>query len=185
MEKQTITKEVYSCKGCGNTDILLLAWVDPNDGNKFVRKVDDTFDGLCNVCGDCVKLNIETIESEEDLWRCEECGSLHVKNKISVDVNSVESTAEGGSEEYLCIDCENESAVRTSVLINTIQEWWKYLEGVEKETITGIEYDTYHISDSDDDLQEADRGFSAACDEWWEKKSADEKIEMWKERDNR
>lgn len=75
-----ITKEVYSCADCGNTDVLLLAWVDPNDGNRFIGKVDDTFDGLCNKCGDCVKLEIEIIEKTGDAPReCEECESLHIE----------------------------------------------------------------------------------------------------------
>lgn len=61
-----IAKEVYSCAECGNTDILLLAWVDPSDGNKFVSKVDDSFDGLCNKCGDCVRLKVAIIEKKDD-----------------------------------------------------------------------------------------------------------------------
>lgn len=65
MENKKTTKEVYSCADCGDTDVLLLAWVDPNDENRFIRKVDDTFDGLCNTCGDCVRLDSEIVEEPE------------------------------------------------------------------------------------------------------------------------
>lgn len=169
MEKQMITKETYSCQDCGNTDVLLLAWVDPNDGNKFVNKVDDPLDGLCNVCGDCVGLDVETVEVPDDPWRCEECGSLDVECKISVDANTFERAGGDDYIEHLCLDCENKSVVRESALMATINDWFdNHLQPDDFEVITGLT----EWSGSEEEHLIAGRAI-------WNSKTNEEKIEIW------
>lgn len=48
---------MHTCKSCGSSDVLLHAWINPNDNNSFIQKVDDTFDGWCYSCSDVVLLN--------------------------------------------------------------------------------------------------------------------------------
>lgn len=185
MEKHNNAKEVYSCADCGNTDVLLLAWVDPNNGNRFIGKVDDTFDGLCNKCGDCVKLEIKIVEikTDGDPWRCEECGSLDIKPKVLIDSNSDKQTSQdANNNECFCNDCKKHTnQILESELLKIIEDWWMYLDDCEKEDITGIDAGLFDIGDSDEKLQEANHMFTTVCNNWWDKKTNKEKIEIWKE----
>ena len=69
--ESTDKKVRYVCAECGCPDVYLNAWVDPNNENKFVRKVDDDPDGLCHCCGDAARLKevdkftYESLEAEE------------------------------------------------------------------------------------------------------------------------
>lgn len=119
----------------------------------------------------------------DDPWRCEACGSLAVQAHVWIDSNTTEvMLGAHNRDEHHCADCDaNTYQIRESELLRNIDKWWRVLEGAVKEDITGIRFEDFRTGDSDDELQEADIRFSAACRMWWEQRSTEEKISLWKD----
>ena len=117
-------------------------------------------------------------------WRCAECGSLNIVQRVWADPNTGKATnwEDVEDDDCWCHDCEaHTDQIEEEELMETIEEWWGYLEGSIKEDVTGVEYDRFHIGDSDDELQDADCRFSAACQEKWDARDIESKIGIWHE----
>lgn len=119
----------------------------------------------------------------DDPWRCEACGSLAVQANVWIDSNTKEvMQGAHNRDEHHCADCDaNTCQIRESELLRNIDKWWRTLEGAVKEDITGIRFEDFRTGDSDNELQEADIRFSEACRLWWEQRSTEEKISVWKD----
>lgn len=143
----------------------------PDCGNlKFEVHKDRHFKRCCG-CGRKIS------DSDNiDLLRCEECGSLNVEVKTSADANAGTPAAGDDYYEELCLECENKSLVRHSELMGTINNWFtNELEPDDAEVISGLEEDNFDSGEE----------FDAACNELWDARSDEAKIEIWKAITNR
>lgn len=185
----------HQCFGGFAVGHVVAVFIEPRSARLYVtikRENGDDYDAILSTIQiEGLILIVSFLEGKafievktEDPWRCDECGSLNVEKKISVDANSGQPAAGDDFEDYLCIDCENKSVIRTSDLINGIDDWWKYLEGATRGDISGVEYENFHKGDSDEELLEADRLFTSACDDFWGSKTTEEKIEIWRKLSN-
>lgn len=113
-----------------------------------------------------------------DPWRCERCGSLEVSYRAWVDSNTGRiAPAVPDRDDLWCHRCgEHTYQTRESELMSdTIETWWK--EGMtteDWEIITGLNPKNFS---SKDDC----RDFRNACDMWWNGKTNDEKICIWRQ----
>ena len=120
---------------------------------------------------------------DDDPWRCEACGSLAVQANVWIDSNTKEVIQGAHNrDEHHCADCDaNTCQIRESELLRNMDKWWRTLEGAVKEDITGIRFEDFRTGNSDNELQEADIRFSEVCRLWWEQRSTEEKISVWKD----
>lgn len=67
---QETTQIVYRCEECGSANVLLQAWVDPNNNNRFIRKCDDYRNNCCEHCASDVEVvpHDELIENTVNAW---------------------------------------------------------------------------------------------------------------------
>lgn len=108
----------------------------------------------------------------DDPWRCEACGSLSVQAHVWIDSNTKEVVLGAQNrDEYFCADCDtNTCQIRESELLRNIDEWWRRLESIVKEDISGIHFEDFSTGYTDSELQQADIRFIEACRLWWKKK---------------
>lgn len=120
---------------------------------------------------------------DDDPWRCEACGSLSVQANVWIDSNTKEVIQGAHNrDEHHCADCDaNTCQIRESELLRNIDEWWRTLESVVKEDISGIHFEDFNTGYTGSELQQADIRFIEACRLWWEKKTNVEKIHLWNE----
>jgi len=118
------------------------------------------------------------VEMPADPWRCEECGSLRVSCQVWVDSNSyeVQSMAED-KDDLWCDDCaEHTRQIRESELMSdTVEPWWN--DGTteeDREIITGLNPENFSPKDDR-------KAFRDACDMWWNGRTNDEKIRLWRQ----
>ena len=119
----------------------------------------------------------------DDPWRCEACGSLSVQAHVWIDSNTKEVVLGAQNrDEYFCADCDtNTCQIRESELLRNIDEWWRTLESIVKEDISGIHFEDFSTGYTDSELQQADIRFIEACRLWWKKKTNVEKIHLWRD----
>lgn len=118
-----------------------------------------------------------TPKNSSDPWRCEECGSRHVYYRAWVDGNTDQvCSIDDDREDLWCNGCKDHTyQIRESELMKEIiNPWWNNKTSVNvREKITGL-------VQKDFDPQEDYRAFQKACDYWWNTKTNEEKIEVWR-----
>lgn len=177
---QQLTKEkmrtIVMCGKCGSKEVEIRAWVSPNLDNAFSMYYDggtleDAETCYCHACGEWTSPAFEQEAiPPADPWRCEECGSLNVERKISIDVNSNDVDFGSLYDEFLCGDCECKSTIRQSELISNIDDWFENdLQPENTEIISELKSDSYA----------SEMEYDSACREWWDARSVEEKIKIW------
>lgn len=114
------------------------------------------------------------VREKKNPWRCEECGSLNVEQKVWVDSNSDEPAAQDSCDrnELWCSDCEEHTGqIQENVLLDIINDWFEnHLEPDDPEVISGLDPDDYATGEE----------YDAACLEFWSALTNEEKISIWK-----
>ena len=100
------------------------------------------------------------VETSAAPWRCEECGSMA-----------------DDKDDLWCDDCaEHTRQVRESELMSdTVEPWWN--DGTteeDREIITGLNPENFSPKDDR-------KAFRDACDMWWNGRTNDEKIRLWRQ----
>lgn len=118
-------------------------------------------------------------DERKDPYRCTECGSTDVEIKVWAKVNEGGRYA-GDCEEFersFCNHCDDIVRVRpTSYLLSDIDQWFEIGLGPDDpEVISGLNYDDFATEEE----------FEAACKKLWNKRSPEEKIEIWRTITNR
>lgn len=118
-----------------------------------------------------------TSGNSSDPWRCELCGSRHVYYRAWVDGNTDQvCSIDDDRDDLWCDGCEDHTyQIRESELMKeTINPWWDNETTIEdREKMTGL-------AQKDFDPKEDYRAFREACGRWWNAKTNEEKIEVWR-----
>ena len=117
-----------------------------------------------------------TSKNSSDPWRCEVCGSRNVCYRSWIGSDDTILPFDGDLSDTWCEDCQQHTyQYRESDLMNdSINPWWDNETSVDvREKITGL-------AQKDFDPQEDYRAFREACDRWWNTKTNEEKIEVWR-----
>lgn len=168
------------CEKCRSTDITVTVTVNPNDQTTIAdycrRDESITEEGWCNLCNEQVAL--KTIDDgNHNPWRCKECGSLNIQQKVWADANTGEITDWESVEDddCRCLDCgANTEHVEEEELMQTIIKWWGEADFRALERITGYRQ-------LDFDPEDGYQAFVGACNEWWGNKTTDKKISIRRE----
>ena len=70
----------YICAECGSTNVMLNAWVDPNNDNLFLKRVENDFDGWCKRCEGIVKF-----AEVDEVVCCRQTGKINGKDENNND----------------------------------------------------------------------------------------------------
>ena len=111
-------------------------------------------------------------------YRCAECGSKDILCRAWLDGNTYEADSlPDDSEDLWCEACsEHTWQVRESELMSaTVELWWR--DGTTAEDrmiITGLNPENFS---SKNDC----KAFHDACDMWWNGRTNDEKIRLWRQ----
>lgn len=115
----------------------------------------------------------KSIEREhDDPWRCTECGSKNVQERVWRSVNDIKNVDAENCDrnDYFCENCENHIRLeRESVLMEQAAQWWGETDFRAMERITSYRQ-------LDFDPEEGYRAFVDACNKWWNEKTIEEKI---------
>ena len=108
------------------------------------------------------------VETSADPWRCEDW--------VDSNTYEVQSMAED-KDDLWCDDCaEHTRQVRESELMSdTVEPWWN--DGTteeDREIITGLNPENFSPKDDR-------KAFRDACDMWWNGRTNDEKIRLWRQ----
>jgi len=109
----------------------------------------------------------------EDPWRCRECGSIAVEEQVWRDVNTEEATSTAQNrDEFYCANCDDHDwLIRESELMQEIGQWWDRAEAELWEAICGLSRVDFGT----------EKQFTAACKEFWDQLTTQEKIDLWNE----
>mgnify|MGYP001234854937 FL=1 len=111
-------------------------------------------------------------------YRCAECGSKDILCRAWLDGNTYEADSlPDDSEDLWCEACsEHTWQVRESELMSdTVEPWWN--DGTteeDREIITGLNPENFSPKDDR-------KAFRDACDMWWNGRTNDEKIRLWRQ----
>ena len=111
-------------------------------------------------------------------YRCAECGSKDILCRAWLDGNTYEADSlPDDSEDLWCEACsEHTWQVRESELMSaTVELWWR--DGTTAEDrmiITGLNPENFSLKDDR-------KAFRDACDMWWNGRTNDEKIRLWRQ----
>lgn len=109
--------------------------------------------------------DVEDAEAEDERISIEESETLYdTMDEIPVEDNDGNSTID--------IIFDNGDDLADNVTGAVWDYWWKESDDEVLESITGLRR-------SDFDSEDGGRTFAAACEEWWNKHSELEKIEIW------
>lgn len=159
------------CTRCGSEELLVTESLNPNDHNRicdyFTDAYPDKLQGLCLNCNEVQTLDIVEAEdaSDEDPWRCEDCGST--------DVEYTDNGTLGDRNDFWCNYCEEHTRqVRESELMAVIQNWFNgELQPEDSEVISGLDPDDYGREEA----------YLDACTDHWNSLSNEQKISIWKQ----
>ncbi|WP_370806475.1 hypothetical protein [Alistipes indistinctus] len=120
------------------------------------------------------------VETSADPWRCEECGSLRsVLPKHGWTAIRDEVAPAAPEQDDLWCDGLRRAhpyQIRESELMSdTVEPWWN--DGTteeDREIITGLNPENFSPKDDR-------KAFRDACDMWWNGRTNDEKIRLWRQ----
>lgn len=114
---------------------------------------------------------------EDDPYVCGECGSQDIQTQAWVNPNTHEyiGTTEEDRDDNWCDECEEHNYFcLKSEFEERMQTWWEETDFTAMERITGYRQDDFSPEDG---YQE----FVDVCNDWWHKKSYDERRAVWNE----
>ena len=113
---------------------------------------------------------------DDDVYVCDACGSKQIEIQAWVDANNAEYLSDVDDDDTdckWCADCEQSQNFCTlSDYKQRMEDWWKDLDFITMESITGLHETDYF---SEDGLQ----SFVDACNDWWNGQDYDTQRELY------
>ena len=101
---------------------------------------------------------------DDDVYVCDACGSKQIEIQAWVDANNAEYLSDVDDDDTdckWCADCEQSQNFCTlSDYKQRMQDWWKDLDFITLESITGLHEANYSSEDGS-------QSFIDACNDWW------------------
>ena len=113
---------------------------------------------------------------DEDVYVCDACGSRKIEIQAWVDANNAEYLSDVDDDDTdckWCADCEQSQNFCTlSDYKQKMQDWWKDLDFITLESITGLREADYSSEDGS-------QSFVDACNDWWNGQDYDTQRELY------
>ncbi len=112
---------------------------------------------------------------DEDIYVCDACGSRKIEIQAWIDANTNEylSDLDNGMSGQYCSECEtNTNFCSLSDYKQRMQDWWKDLDFITLESITGL-HESGYLSD------DGSQSFVEACNDWWRGQDYDFQRELY------
>ncbi len=101
---------------------------------------------------------------DDDILVCDSCGSRQIEIQAWVDANSSEYLSDVDDDDTDCKWCaecnENQNFCTLSEYKQRMDNWWRNLDFISMETITGLHEADYASEDGS-------QSFVDACNDWW------------------
>ena len=101
---------------------------------------------------------------DEDVYVCDACGSRKIEIQVWVNANTNEYLSDVDDDDTdckWCADCEQSQNFCTlSDYKQRMQDWWKDLDFITMESITGLR-------EADHSAEDGSQSFVDACNDWW------------------
>ena len=114
-------------------------------------------------------------KENSEILVCVECGSPQVEVKAWVNANTDEYLSDA-DDDYCgrwCNQCEDNADLCTKEeYIDKMQDWWKDLDFITLESITGLH-------EADYSSKEGSQSFVDACNDWWNGQDYDTKRNLY------
>lgn len=143
-------------------------WGDPDNDNDFMN--------FCKQNADLVKQDIIELSA----------GGVYESKKtmLSKDKSLLESLTKKYGRNALLNEVNKNVREGYSSKFQIAENWFSNLHFRDLERLTGIFWDDFLNGYDEDDSEEADENFLAACDEWWNENSPSEKVEIMNQWNN-
>ena len=113
---------------------------------------------------------------DEDVYVCDACGSRKIEIQVWVNANTNEYLSDVDDDDTdckWCADCEQSQNFCTlSDYKQRMQDWWKDLDFITLESITGLHEADYSSEDGS-------QSFVDACNDWWNGQDYDTQRELY------
>ena len=101
---------------------------------------------------------------DDDILVCDSCGSRQIEIQAWVDANNVEYLSDVDDDDTDCKWCaecnENQNFCTLSEYKQRMENWWRNLDFITMESITGLHEADYSSEDGS-------QSFVDACNDWW------------------
>ena len=113
---------------------------------------------------------------DDDVYVCDACGSRKIEIQVWVNANTNEYLSDVDDDDTdckWCADCEQSQNFCTlSDYKQKMQDWWKDLDFITLESITGLHETNYSSED-------CSQSFVDACNDWWNGQDYDTQRELY------
>ena len=113
---------------------------------------------------------------DEDVYVCDACGSRKIEIQVWVNANTNEYLSDVDDDDTdckWCADCEQSQNFCTlSDYKQRMQDWWKDLDFITMESITGLR-------EADHSAEDGSQSFVDACNDWWNGQDYDTQRELY------
>ena len=113
---------------------------------------------------------------DDDVYVCDACGSRKIEIQVWVNANTNEYLSDVDDDDTdckWCADCEQSQNFCTlSDYKQKMQDWWKDLDFITLESITGLHEADYSSEDGS-------QSFVDACNDWWNSQDYDTQRELY------
>ena len=101
---------------------------------------------------------------DDDILVCDSCGSRQIEIQAWVDANNVEYLSDVDDDDTDCKWCaecnDNQNFCTLSEYKQRMENWWRNLDFITMESITGLHEADYSSEDGS-------QSFVDACNDWW------------------